>query len=155
MDKFTLYLDAEYNGYQGQLISLALVGFNRQFYVALYMHEDPDRWVYQHVLPVVEIPPSTLVSARLALERFLSQFGAVEIVVDWPEDIAYFCNFITSGPGERIKTPKLYFRVTQGLADTKDISLIPHNALEDAKALMKAEINGLKKNSENIPQIDS
>lgn len=57
---------------------------------------------------------------------------AVQQIADWPEDVAHFCNFLITGPGTRIDTPPLTFEVRR---DLDAVSKIPHNALEDARAM--------------------
>lgn len=65
------------------------------------------------------------------LEIYLAQFESVHIVADWPEDIAWICNVIITGPGTRLNTPPITFEVLR--IDT--VSAKPHEALADACAL--------------------
>jgi hypothetical protein len=71
------------------------------------------------------------------LNKFLQQFETVRIISDWPGDIAHFCNFLEYAPGERIGPDMMVFEVRRDLPDTATTSAIPHNALEDARALAK------------------
>ena len=134
-----LWLDTEFNEFRGELISMALVADDgREWYEALDCL-NPGLWVQTHVLPVIgksPLPNALCLSASLML--FLRQFECAHIVADWPEDISHFCNALIIGPGMRIDTPPLTFEVRRDLPNTADISAIPHNALEDARALMKA-----------------
>lgn len=131
------YVDGEWNGYGGDLISIALcpeVGL--EFYECLRC-ENPTPWVEEFVMPVLGIVPISLHEMQLSLESYINKFDSVHIVADWPEDIAYFCRLLVTGPGTRINTPPLTFEIIR--VDT--VSHIPHCALEDARAL-KAHVKG-------------
>lgn len=54
-----------------------------------------------------------------------------------PGDIAHFCNFLEYRPGDRIGPDLMTFEVRRDLPDTSKTSAIPHNALEDARALAR------------------
>lgn len=79
---------------------------------------------------------------RDELSVFLLQFDSVHIVSDWPGDIAHFCNFLEYRPGERIGPDSMTFEVRRDLPDTATTSRIPHNALEDARALARVACAG-------------
>ena len=131
-----MWIDTEFNEYKGALISMALVAEDgREWYEALSC-ENPGPWVAEHVMPIINKKPLRG-SAELAesLQAFLMQFQSVQIVADWPEDISHFCNALIVGPGQRIDTPALSFLIDRDLPDTSLISAVPHNALEDARAL--------------------
>ena len=66
--------------------------------------------------------------------------GSEHIVSDWPGDIAHFCNFLEWAPGERIGPDVMTFKVRRDLPDTSTTSAIPHNALEDARALARGAV---------------
>lgn len=141
-----LYLDTEFNGFQGALISLALVAEDgREFYEVLPC-ENPEPWVAQHVMPVLNkaVIHYQLVEPHIvlayALSHFLHQFDEVHIVADWPEDISHFCQALIVGPGRRVDTPPLTLEVRRDLPNTAEVSAVPHNALEDARALRLAAI---------------
>jgi hypothetical protein len=137
-----LFLDCEFNGHGGELLSMALVpGLlppgAPMFYEVLRGTEEPVPWVRDNVLPVLSMLPGLWVDRRTfqqRLQRYLLQFGPrVHIVADWPEDIRYFCEVLITGPGERIDTPILCMEVRRDIDTAR--SAIPHNALEDAYAL--------------------
>lgn len=139
------FLDCEYNGFGGALLSLALAPADggEEFYVVL-AHETPlDPWVERHVLPFLDTVPPGLVSPRLpheqaamALAAWLANDPAPELVADWPDDIAYVCRLLTIGPGRMVPVPPLTFRLlTLGNFSTAANSAVPHNALHDARAL--------------------
>lgn len=100
-----LYLDTEFNSYKGDFISIALVPESgRPFYESVGC-DKPDPWVAKHVMPVIGIDPIPMKELQKRLEKYLSRWKSVLIVADWHEDIAHFCNLLTTGPGERIETP--------------------------------------------------
>jgi hypothetical protein len=132
-----LWIDTEFNEYKGELISLALVAEDgREWYGVRYC-DNPGWWVREHVMPHLLQHPKRDADLRDDLNKFLQQFEAVHIISDWPGDIAHFCNFLEYAPGERIGPDVMVFEVRRDLPDTATTSVIPHNALEDARALAK------------------
>jgi hypothetical protein len=132
------WIDTEFNEFRGALISMALVSEDgREWYESLPC-ENPGPWVAQNVMPFIgKAPLSSASELATSLSRFLMQFDSAHIVADWPEDISHFCNALIVGPGLRVNTPSLTFEIDRSLPNTADISLIPHNALEDARALAR------------------
>lgn len=131
------FLDTEFNGYRGQLISLALVGDDgSEFYEVLRCRKPVDPWVAQHVIPILgKFPVADEAMLSRSLQAFLGRFDRVHIVVDWPDDIKYFCEVLVVGPGKCISTPPLTFEIRHDLPSTAETSELPHNALADARAL--------------------
>jgi len=126
-----LYIDCEWNGHGGELISMALVsGDGREWYEVLGC-ASPVKWVADNVMPLLMKTPITRVQMQLSLAAFLASFDAVNIIADWPEDIERFCALLITGPGERIGTPPLTMEIIRIDAE----SAIPHNALEDARGI--------------------
>jgi hypothetical protein len=99
--------------------------------------DDPGWWVTEHVIPVLGKEPERDSALRDSLHKFLIKFDAVHIVSDWTGDIAQFCNFLEYRPGERVGPDSMTFEVRRDLPDTSKTSTIPHNALEDARALAR------------------
>lgn len=138
-----LFIDCEFNGYQGALISMALVPeMGEPFYHVLNtdgVKIDPwvrenvmDRLIYNHRGDY----PISRTSFAGALQKYLSQWTEVTIVADWPDDIKYFCDSLITGPGVAINTPCLNFEIRR-----LDInSDVPHNALSDAYAIRAVTI---------------
>ena len=139
------FLDTEYNGFGGALLSLALVPEDggEEFYVTLSCDAPLDPWVERHVIPFLDMVPESLVSPRLsrpeaagALAAWLAHDEAPDIVADWPEDVAQFCNLMVTGPGDMVDIRHLTFRlVPLSNFSTAENSRVPHNALHDARAL--------------------
>lgn len=138
------FLDTEFNGFGGALLSLALVPEDgAEFYVTLAPADAPLPWVERNVVPFLDMVPVGLVSARIerreaaiALSHYLAVDPQPEIVADWPEDIAQFCSLLMTGPGEMVPVPPIAFRLVplNGFSTAAN-SAVPHNALHDARAL--------------------
>jgi hypothetical protein len=139
------FLDTEFNGFGGALISLALVPEfgDQEFYAVVSLEEAPIPWVAQHVLPyLAKVPPGLnadpIPHAQVARELafYLHQDGEPLIVADWPDDIAYFCKLLMTGPGQMVSTGQLRFLFLDNTGfSTAENSHVPHNALHDARAL--------------------
>ena len=134
-----LWIDTEFNEYRGALISMALVSEDGSEWYGVRYCDDPGLWVREHVIPYLLKQPERDADLRASLTNFLCQFDAVHIISDWPGDIAHFCNFLEYAPGDRIGPDTMTFEVRRDLPDTSKTSRIPHNALEDARALSKVK----------------
>jgi len=137
------YLDCEFNGYLGELLSLALVCENgRELYLFnIDRLENTIGWVKENVLPVVtargaEPLCSTLDQIGPRLEEFFEGDENPHIVVDWPDDIKYLCEVLITGPGEMVGVPRMTFELVRVDAYPTDLpGAVQHNALWDARAL--------------------
>ena len=138
------FLDTEYNGIGGALLSLALVPEDgEELYLTLAVSDPLVEWVGLHVVPYLDHVPDRLSCPRLnrkdaaeALERYLHGDEEPLIVADWPEDVAQFCNLMVTGPGDMIELRHLTFRLAPlSNFSTAANSKVPHNALHDARAL--------------------
>jgi hypothetical protein len=127
-----IWIDTEFNSFQGELISMALVADDGQEWYESLGCANPHPWVAANVMPVIGKAPISRHQMQLMLRAWLGQFHAIHIVADWPEDIAHFCQFLITGPGERLNTPPLTMEVRR---DLDAVSAVPHNALEDARAI--------------------
>ena len=138
------FLDTEYNGVGGELLSLALVPDDgEELYLTLKSSDALLDWVERHVTPYLDTVPEQLSCPRLsrdhaaqALERYLRHDDEPLIFADWPEDIAQFCNLMITGPGDMVELRHVTFRlVPMSNFSTAANSKVPHNALHDARAL--------------------
>ena len=138
------FLDTEFNGFGGALISLGLAADEGEdYYVVLQPLPDPvEPWVSRHVMPYLFQVPQAL-DNRLDREAAAHDMAAYLradpdplIVADWPEDIALLCRLIQPGDGEISDISGLRFRFvrTPGFSTARN-SRVPHNALHDARAL--------------------
>ena len=139
------FLDTEYNGGGGALLSLALVPDDggEELYLTLQTGEQIVDWVERNVTPYLDSVPDPLSCPRLrredaaeALENYLRHDPERVIYADWPEDIAQFCNLMITGPGDMVEIRDVTFRlVPMSNFSTAANSRVPHNALHDARAL--------------------
>jgi hypothetical protein len=155
------YLDCEFNGLGGKLISLALAPeINTRlagFYLANAEFRDitPERmereyylgpvvepWVLKNVLPIIESGGWQPLWAPIEhwpkhLEDWLRGDDDITIVTDWPDDIRYFCDLILTGPGTMIEIrPSIKFEMHRVDAyPTTMPGAVQHNAYSDAMAL--------------------
>jgi len=138
------FLDTEYNGPGGELMSLALVPDDGDDLYLTFKKSAPlVEWVERHVTPYLDSVPEQLSCPRLsredaahALERYLRHDDEVLIIADWPEDIAQFCDLMITGPGDMIDVRHVIFRLApMSNFSTAANSKVPHNALYDARAL--------------------
>lgn len=127
-------IDTEFNEYKGDLISMALVAEDGQEFYEVLPCQNPGRWVHEHVMPVVNKEYIYWDKFQTKLQNFCMLFNRVHLVADWPEDIQHFCNALIVGPGLRLNTPPLIMEIRR---DLDAVSAIPHNALEDARAIMR------------------
>ena len=138
------FLDTEYNGWGGALLSLALVPEDgEELYLTLDWDVPLEEWVQRNVVPYLDMVPKPLVSPRLtradaarAVAHYLAGDADPLIVADWPEDVALFNALLVTGPGVMAEVPELSYRVVQlpGFSTAAN-SKVPHNALYDARAL--------------------
>ena len=133
-----LWIDTEFNEYRGELISIALVDeAGREFYEVLpppLAGYGP--WVAQHVVPILNKAAISRPELQAKLHAFLAAYKLpVHLIADWPEDIEFFLHLLIVGPGERIGPDRWTMEVRRDLPETSSTSAVPHNALEDAKAL--------------------
>ena len=142
----TVYIDTEFNGFGGQLISLALVSeTGEEFYEVLECGEVPHPWVAQHVVPFLEKDAVNFNVLQSKLQQFLWRFPSLRIVADWPDDIKYFCQALIVSPGVAISHPPIEFVLDRTLSS--EFSAVPHNALHDARAIAHQHIG--KDNEQN------
>lgn len=142
------YLDTEFNGFGGALLSLALV--SEEGHVLSLVYDRPaesiEPWVAKNVIPflfkgVPGFPTKQVdhqLGAMLIAEFFDGHEGVdeVTIVTDWPDDIRYFCQAIITGPGQMVTLPRLKFEMHRVDAYPTAIpGAIQHNAVWDAFAL--------------------
>ena len=148
------FLDTEYNGFGGALLSLALVPEDggEEFYVTLDCDAPLDTWVERHVLPFLDMVPENLVSPRVSrrdaaqmLAQWLAHDEAPDIVADWPEDLAQLSMLLVTGPGMMVQVPplSLHYVPLHGFSTAAN-SRVPHNALHDARALRDHVMNHLE-----------
>jgi hypothetical protein len=138
------FLDTEYNGWGGALLSLALVPEDgEELYLTLDWDGTLEPWVERNVIPYLDMVPDSLVSPRMnradaarMIAHYLAGDSDPVIVADWPEDIAQLNMLLVTGPGVMAEVPGLTFQFLplSGFSTAAN-SKVPHNALHDARAL--------------------
>lgn len=141
----SLYLDCEFNGHGGQLISLALVSdrachndVGGAFYGVLPLPDRIHPWVAENVIPVLRREPETRAEFQMRLKVFLERHAGAPIIADWPYDFALLMDVMCSDDYERSWFVPCTMRLIKSGEVTPDV---PHNALSDAWALMNWHVN--------------
>lgn len=134
-----IWMDTEFNGTGGGLISMALVDeYDNEFYEVVDCPGIWNTWVLLNVAPVLDKKPLTRNQFSDRLYKYLDKYIGFTLMADWPADIAHFCNALIVDHGVRIQTPKFDMEIFPLL--NADASKIPHNALEDARAIRKMHV---------------
>lgn len=144
------YIDTEFNGNTGQLLSIALVRQDgAEFYYELPVHELLVQWVVEHVMPWMTNKPEHQ-GDRAAVTRRMRKFlekdaTPITFIGDWPEDLVHTLNLMLRDHGRR--NPPIQFRMLMldlpGF-NTAEHSSTPHNALDDARALKEFVEQGIE-----------
>lgn len=130
------FLDCEFNGFDGPLISIALVPEREghgEFYAVLPCHR-PLRWVAEHVMPKLGAPAQSRAEVVAGLAAFLANDAEPVLVADWPEDIAHAAALLVF-QGRRMVPHVRFDLINLPGFETARQSALPHNALADARAL--------------------
>jgi hypothetical protein len=148
------FLDTEYDGFGGALLSIALVPEDggEEFYAVLAHDGVSDPWVERNVVPFLDMVPESLKAPRMAraeaaqaLAHWLAHDEAPDIIADWPEDLAQISMLLVTGPGRMVAVSGLTLRfVSLHGFSTAANSTVPHNALHDARALRNHIMNHLE-----------
>lgn len=136
-----LFLDTEFNGFHGKLMSMALVPEDggEPFYKEIIMTDQLDPWVKENVVPHMILVPVSYSEFQNALGKYLRNRGECTIVADWPDDIRYLCEALITGPGQMIAfNHKINFVLDLAINYTSEV---PHNALYDARAIRDSYLN--------------
>ena len=132
------FIDVEFNGFSGPLISLALAPEDPKaapFYKSLPC-DQPVAWVAERVLPVLGTQPISRSQMVAKLDAYLRSDPKPVFVGDWPEDIAHLALLMVTGPRWRMASPTIRFDLVDlPMFDDEALSKTPHNALSDARAL--------------------
>jgi hypothetical protein len=129
-------VDCEFNGFGGQLISMALVAEDgREWYAELPEPRIWNEWCFDNVFPHLELKPIERGEFRQQFRAFLEQFDDITIVADWYTDLVHFFDTFAGKdhtesfhiPCHAVLLPDMEFQP----------SATPHNALADARAIME------------------
>lgn len=138
----TLFLDTEFNGFGGDLISIALVSDidskGADFYAVRAPPESPSPWMKENVLPVLGAKPIPDVVLQKKLLDYLHHHPHELIVADWFEDLKHLLNLLGTTPGWAYRLDLRFHLIKP---DEPLDSKVSHNALHDARALMRWYLN--------------
>lgn len=135
------YLDVEYTDFNGEAISLALVPEDdniKPLYLVMEYQGQCSEWVYKNVIPYMgDEPIIKREEASIRISNYvIYNGGKPNIVADWPEDFVHFSKLLIVSAGRMVNMPEfsMDYKTFYDFNVSK-YSKIPHNALEDAKAL--------------------
>lgn len=135
-----LFVDCEFNGFGGQLMSMAVVSdCGKEWYEVLPLPDDIEPWVRNNVVDVMGKRPVSEFEFRMSLFAFLEQFEDPTICADWYTDIVHF--FSTFAGKDHSQSHGFACKAELRLIEEYD-SKIPHNALSDARAIKEVWLNG-------------
>ena len=139
------FIDCEFDGHNGPLLSMALVRGPRDSLMIVTGDTALDPWVAENVLPIMHADNAeqTVFSSANAAGRHILEFIgddlAPVIIADSPVDIARFCQALSTGDnGGWASTwyPLMKFEVHNVECYPTDLpGAVQHNAWWDAMAL--------------------
>ena len=138
------FLDTEFNGFGGALISLALVREDgASLYLVYGLPAEPVGFVRDHVQPKLESVPDRVPVHRVnpsqgayAIEAFLRGDAEPQIIADWPDDVRLCCQALMIEPGVMADIDRLRFEIHRvDPYPTELAGAVQHNAWWDAMAL--------------------
>lgn len=139
-----LYIDVEFNGRGGDLISLAIAATEgKHWYGVLPLPPNVQPWVAGHVVPYLFSVPSPQFSGsqaiepalfRMSLHEYLLHRSGSIIYADWPGDFAHLMRVMEGPSYEQSWIVDIGMQL---LAESDPRPEVPHNALSDAIALMR------------------
>jgi len=133
-----LYLDTEFNGFHGELISLGIASTcGHHWYRAVAPTRPLHPWVAEHVMPFVNVEPDEPEVFRASLWQYLRTHEGETIFADWPEDFAHLMLQLCE-PNGIAPELELDMRLIQSGELQPEV---PHNALSDAEALMRWHVS--------------
>lgn len=131
-----LYLDTEFNGHGGELISMALVSQNIGWYAVKETECQIDPWVKENVIPKLDRKPLHADDFRNSFLVFMRTVDNPEIICDFCSDAKHFAQML-EGPDYPSSLDFAYRMVVLKTPPGQPVSENPHNALADAQALMR------------------
>jgi hypothetical protein len=135
-----LFLDTEFDGHAGPLISLALAGDDGSHWYGVFSDYAAFEWVTENVMPHLHAMKPTIEGTpellRFSLAEYLRGRSGCTIWADWPDDFAHLMRCM-SGPfySDSFMIPCTMQLIVTPPGEPKPEH--PHNALSDAIALMR------------------
>lgn len=147
----TYYIDCEFDGHNGPLISMALVREDVRHLYVMTPHDPADPWVIQNVMPVLNadratrrafLPPHMV---SRCVREFIGAPDRVRFVADSVVDIGRLCQALSTddeGNWRSCELPRIDFTVVNiDCYPTTLPNAVQHNAWWDAMALREAVQN--------------
>lgn len=143
-----LYMDTEFDGHGGPLISLAMAGDDGSRWYGIFDAHCGNDWVAEHVAPKLYAMPPTISgdreTLRVSLREFLKVREHCSIWADWPADFEHLMNLMCgSGYDKSFMIPCVMHLIVTPVGEPKPE--FPHNALSDAIALRDWHVTTLEK----------
>lgn len=148
-----VFIDTEFNAFQGELISMGLVCKEHKLYlINANFNKNIHPWVTENVIPhlYVEFCKKHFEAPLIEWKKYISRFmydwakvgDDVTIISDWYTDIEHFCNVIVGDNGSTVainKARKVKFIVDRNLDQSREPlpGSIEHHALSDALNLQE------------------
>lgn len=132
------FVDAEFNGFGGELISLAAVpevNGPPPFYQAIGCQR-PGLWVRTHIIASLHVRPRSWGEVAHLFATYLEADAAPLLVSDCPESLAHAALLLADKRGGRLIASRVGFELLpQSDFSAEAHSDLPHNAYHDAMAL--------------------
>ena len=132
------FVDAEFNGFGGELISLAAApetGTRPHFYEAVGCRK-PSLWVRINIIPVLQVSPRSGGEVAHLFATYLDADPAPVIVSDCPEALAHAALLLVDRGGHRLMRTRVRFELLpESDFSAQAHSETPFNAYRDAIAL--------------------
>jgi hypothetical protein len=132
------FVDAEFNGFGGELVSLAAVPETNErphFYEAVGCQR-PSLWVRINLIPVLQTRPRSWGEVAHLFASYLEADPEPVIVSDCAESLAHAALLLTDRAGGRLMGARVRFELLpQSDFSAQAVSETPNNAYRDAIAL--------------------
>lgn len=134
-----LYLDTEFDGHGGDLISLAIAAKTGANWYGIFSARCQNGWVAEHVAPHLYAMPPTISgnreTLRASLREFLLSRSGATLWADWPADFEHLMHLMSGENFEgSFMIPCTMQLIVTPVGEPRPVT--PHNALSDAIALM-------------------
>ena len=141
----SLFLDCEFNGHEGRLISMGIVSdlTQQEFYETLIIPHDEviDPWVQENVIPKLYKPPIDDLEFREKLHIYLLKHTGETIYADSPADHVHLLNnthWMNDENSYRYLSLELTMKfIIPNRKEYWPTNELEHHALHDARTLMK------------------
>jgi hypothetical protein len=132
-----LYLDTEFDGFGGDLISIALAGDDGSHWYGVFEEFCVQPWVKEHVAPKLHVMPPTITGERhellCSLHNYLSDRRNCTVYADWPADFEHLMRLMRADSHDGSFFMPMRMELIDSKCGPKPVH--PHNALSDAIAL--------------------